>query len=314
MIPIINFNDPNIIYKMYKAYTSYGFAVFTHAYDQWISEFYDWKQLMEEYFQMGKIAKGMNAYSGVEDNIGYHGMGTERTNPDSPGDLKETYNWVEPSRMTDQYWPQDIPEFKPMALKILRIAELMSYDFLYNFEKLFEMSRGKWVEQHLQGNSTMRMIKYPVYDGEIKEGHIRGSSHTDYGSFTLLWRFDDCPGLQVFDRKNDEWGDVPIIENSIVMNVGDLMQRWTNDVLKSTPHRVVNSDMTRPRYSMPYFVDPGRSTIVKNITDKPDKYEPINAYDYLKWRLAQSHDSDYVSDVSIAQEGEKHLPKYERYI
>ena len=105
MIPIINFNDPNIIYKMHKAYTSCGFAVFTHAYDQWISEFYDWKQLMEEYFQMGKIAKGMNAYSGVEDNIGYHGMGTERTNPDSLGDLKETYNWVEPSRMTDQYWP-----------------------------------------------------------------------------------------------------------------------------------------------------------------------------------------------------------------
>ena len=202
MIPIINFNDPNIIYKMHKAYTSCGFAVFTHVYDQWISEFYDWKQLMEEYFQMGKIAKGMNAYSGVEDNIGYHGMGTERTNPDSLGDLKETYNWVEPSRMTDQYWPQDIPEFKPMALKILRIAELLSYDFLYHFEKLFEMSRGKWVEQHLQGNSTMRMIKYPAFDGEIKEGNIRGSSHTDYGSFTLLWRFDDCPGLQVYDRKD----------------------------------------------------------------------------------------------------------------
>ena len=65
---------------------------------------------------------------------------------------------------------------------------------------------------------------------------------------------------------------------------------------------------------MPYFVDPGRSTTIKNITDQPDKYEPINAYDYLKWRLAQSHDSDYVSDVSVAQEGEKHLPKYERYI
>ena len=92
MVPIIDFRTVDCETKMYNAYTTCGFAVFTNVYDTWLVEFQDWKQLMEEYFQMGKIAKGMNAYSGVEDNIGYHGMGTERTNPDSPGDLKETCN------------------------------------------------------------------------------------------------------------------------------------------------------------------------------------------------------------------------------
>ena len=316
MIPIIDWNDKDIVPKMYNAYSTCGFAVFTNCYNQWLPEFEDWKQLMQEFFNLPLETKQKNKYSGVEDNIGYHWMGFERTNPDSPGDLKETYNWVTPDRMTDQYYPLDIPEFKPMAQKILRIAELLSYDFIYMFEEMFELPRGKLVEEHLHGNSTMRMIRYPSYDEEIQPGQIRGSSHTDYGTCTLLWRFDDTPGLQVYDRKDKAWIDVPVVENSIVMNTGDLLQRWTNDTLKSTPHRVINSDMTKDRISMPYFVDAGRRTIVKNITNEPAKYDPINAYEYLKWRLSLSHDTDYIPSAEIAELGEKHIPKnqdYEKY-
>ena len=85
MIPIINFQDEDCGLQMYNAYTTCGFAVFTNVYDQWLSEFHDWKQIMEEFFQLSSENKQINAYSGVEDNIGYHGMGTERTNPNSPG-------------------------------------------------------------------------------------------------------------------------------------------------------------------------------------------------------------------------------------
>ena len=159
----------------------------------------------------------------------------------------------------------------------------------------------------------MRMIRYPAYDGDIAQNQIRGSSHTDYGTCTLLWRFDETPGLQVYDRKIKEWVDVPIVENSIVMNTGDLLQRWTNDILKSTPHRVVNSDMTKDRISMPYFVDAGRRTTVKNVTNEPDKYEPINAYEYLKWRLSLSHDTDYIPSLDIVNLGETHIPKNQDY-
>ena len=315
MIPIIDFRfDHTCMEEMEEAYTTCGFAVFTHVYDQWIPEFNDWKQLMEEFFHLPLETKQQYAYSGVEENIGYHWINTERLTPTKPGDLKETYNWVEPARMQEQYWPKEIPEFKPMAQKILRISELLMYDFIYKFEEMFGIPRGKWVEQHVNGSSTMRMIHYPPYDGEIKEGQLRGNEHTDYGSITLLWRFDDCPGLQIYDRKSGNWIDAPIVENSIVLNVGDMMQRWTNDTLKSTPHRVINSDMNRSRYSMPYFVDPGRDVMIKNITDQPDKYEPISAYEYLKWRLAQSHDdTDYVPDDAIAQEGKQYLPEQQEY-
>ena len=146
MIPIIDFNDKNIIYKMYKAYTTCGFAVFTHVYDQWIPEFNDWKQLMEEFFHLPLETKQQYAYSGVEENIGYHWINTERLTPTKPGDLKETYNWVEPARMQEQYWPKEIPEFKPMAQKAEcrpEVHELVVIEYFFLWYLLHFFSSNK---------------------------------------------------------------------------------------------------------------------------------------------------------------------------
>jgi len=242
----------------------------------------------------------------VKENIGYNWLEEERLTPTMPGDLKESYNWVEPARMQEQYWPKEIPEFKPLAQKIERISRMLSYQFLYRFEKVLRIPTGTLVEQHFDGSSTMRMIHYPAWEDKIKDGQVRGGAHTDYGSITLLYRFDNIEALQVYDKRDNVWITVPSVENSIVLNVADMFQRWTNDLLKSTPHRIVNVDMDRPRYSMPYFVDPGRDVIIKNLTNLPDKYPPISAYEYLKWRLAQSYDDDnYIENVQIMEDQRK---------
>ena len=300
---------------MRNAYTTCGFAVFTHVYDEWLSEFADWKLIIGEFFELPLDAKKQYAYSGVKENIGYNWLEEERLTPTMPGDLKESYNWVSPDRMQEEYWPKEIPEFKLMAQKIERIARMLSYQFLYRFEKVLNVPRGKLVEKHIDGSATMRMIHYPLHDeGEIKENQIRGGAHTDYGSITLLWRFDDFPGLQIYNKENDEWIDAPIIENSIVLNVADMFARWSNDILKSTPHRIVNSDLSRPRYSMPYFVDPGRDVMIENITKDPAKYPPISAYEYLKWRLAQSYvDENYTENKEVTKYGGLHLPEESEY-
>ena len=314
-VPIIDFRfEDDCIEEMHKAYTTCGFAVFTNVYNEWLSEFQDWKKLMEEFFQLPLEVKKKYAYSGVKENLGYNWMEEESLTPSKPGDLKESYNWVEPARMLEQYWPTEIPEFKPLAQKIERISRMLSYQFLYRFEQVLGIPTGKLVEKHLDGSATMRMIKYPVWDGEIKEGQLRANEHTDYGTQTLLWRFDDCPGLQLFDNKKDEWEDVPIVENSIVLNIADMFARWTNDLFKSTPHRVVNVAMDRPRYSMPYFVDPGRDVIIENLMDTPAKYPPISAYEYLKWRLAQSYvDNKYIEDEKVKKDGKQYLPEQQKY-
>ena len=314
MIPIIDFRDDNCVEEMRNACTTCGFAVFTHVYDEWLSEFADWKHLIDEFFLLPLDAKKQYAYSGVKENIGYNWLEEERLTPTMPGDLKESYNWVSPDRMQEEYWPKEIPEFKLMAKKIERIARMLSYQFLYRFEKVMNIPTGKLVEKHLDGSATMRMIHYPPYEGEIKENQVRGGAHTDYGTITLLWRFDDVPGLQIYDKEDDEWIDAPIIENSIVLNVADMFARWSNDILKSTPHRIVNSDLSRPRYSMPYFVDPGRDVMIENITKDPAKYPPISAYEYLKWRLAQSYvDDNYTENEEVTKYGGLHLPEESEY-
>jgi isopenicillin N synthase-like dioxygenase len=315
MIPIIDFRfEDDCIEEMHRAYTTCGFAVFTNVYNEWLSEFQDWEKLMEEFFQLPLEVKKKYAYSGVKENLGYNWMEEESLTPSKPGDLKESYNWVEPARMQEQYWPTEIPEFKPLAQKIERISRMLSYQFLYRFEKVLRISTGSLVEKHLDGSATMRMIKYPVWDGEIKEGQLRANEHTDYGTQTLLWRFDDCPGLQLFDDNKDEWTDVPIVENSIVLNIADMFARWTNDLFKSTPHRVVNVAMDRPRYSMPYFVDPGRDVMIENLMGTPAKYPPISAYEYLKWRLSQSYvDDEYIEDEEVKKDGKQYLPEQQKY-
>ena len=314
MIPIIDFRDENCVEEMRNAYTTCGFAVFTHVYDEWLSEFADWKQLVDEFFLLPLDKKKQYSYSGVKENIGYNWLEEERLTPTMPGDLKESYNWVSPDRMQEKYWPKEIPEFKLMAEKIERIARMLSYQFLYRFENVLGLPKGKFVENHIDGSSTMRILHYPQYEGEIKKNQVRGGAHTDYGSITLLWRFDDIPGLQVFDKESDEWIDAPIVENSIVLNVGDMFARWSNDILKSTPHRIVNSDLSRARCSMPYFVDPGREVMIENITKDPAKYPPISAYEYLKWRLAQSYvDNDYAGNDQVEKEGLQHIPEKSEY-
>ena len=316
MIPIIDFRDDNCVEEMRNACTTCGFAVFTHVYDEWLSEFADWKHLIDEFFLLPLDAKKQYAYSGVKENIGYNWLEEERLTPTMPGDLKESYNWVSPDRMQEKYWPREFgtPRFKPMAQKIERISRMLSYQFLYRFEKVLRLPTGKLVEKHIDGSATMRMIHYPPYDGEIKEGQLRGNEHTDYGSITLLWRFDDVEALQVYDKNDDVWVTVPSVENSIVLNVADMFQRWSNDILKSTPHRVVNIDMDKPRYSMPHFVDPGREVMIKNLTNQPDKYPPISAYEYLKWRLAQSYvDDNYTENKEVTKYGGLHLPEESEY-
>ena len=314
MIPVINFRGKNCIEEMHYAYTTCGFAVFTNVFDEWFSEFADWKVLIEEFFDLPLDVKKEYAYSGVKENIGYNWLEEERLTPTMPGDLKESYNWVSPDRMQEEYWPKEIPEFKLMAQKIERIARMLSYQFLYIFEKVLNIPTGKLVEKHMDGSATMRVIHYPLYEGEIKENQVRGGAHTDYGTITLLWRFDDVPGLQIYDKEDDEWIDAPIIEKSIVLNVADMFARWSNDILKSTPHRIVNSDLSRPRYSMPYFVDPGRDVMIENITKDPAKYPPISAYEYLKWRLAQSYvDENYTENKEVTKYGGLHLPEESEY-
>ena len=153
------------------------------------------------------------------------------------------------------------------------------------FEPYFDRFRG-----------TLRCVHYPAQAEEPEPGQLRYGAHSDYGGLTLL-RQDDAPGgLQACTRAGD-WIDVPPVADSYVINIGDLMARWTNDRWRSTLHRVVNPprDIRGPtrRLSLVLFSGPNDDALIECLpscvdAEHPAKYEPVRARAYIQSKLNAS--------------------------
>ena len=285
MIPVIDFNSESVLDEIREAYTTVGFAVFTNTLsdiDQQIMNL--WHTKMKEFFALPLNVKKKYSYQ-KETNLGYSVMGAENVDPKAPADMKESFNYND-TRMDPALWPTEI-EFTNSARASVKIADNLSMRILEKFDTILDCGT-TLVDAHEKPYNTTRIIHYPAYKGEVELNQKRIGEHSDYGTITLLWQINDVPGLQVQDLKG-KWHPVPYAKDGVVVNIGDLLQRWTNDYFVSTKHRVVNSHIHLPRYSMPHFVDPTPGTIVECLLDEEPKYDPIESKEYLMWRLAQSY-------------------------
>jgi isopenicillin N synthase-like dioxygenase len=128
--------------------------------------------------------------------------------------------------------------------------------------------------------ATLRLLHYPTSSGQTNE--IGAGAHTDYGALTLLLT-DGAPGLQVRPRGAD-WMDVPHVPGAFVVNIGDCLMRWTNDIYVSTPHRVLPPP--RQRQSVAFFLDPNPDALISALPGTgAAKYPPVSGADYLRGRL-----------------------------
>jgi len=286
MIPIIDLKSSNVLTQIEDAYTTVGFAVFTNALDtQDQTDINCWFDEMKSFFELDQKTKNKYPYEG-DTNLGYSVVGDENVDPTAPKDMKESFNYNN-QRMPDHLWPTELNEFKATALQSVAVADKLTLRILSMFDEILKCGN-TLVDTHLKPFNTTRVIHYPAYTGPLEDRQMRIGEHSDYGTITLLWQINDVPGLEVQDLEG-KWHPVPYASNGVVCNIGDLLQRWTNDYFKSTKHRVVNSHIHKTRYSMPHFVDPTPGTMVKNLMGGTDKYEPIESLEYLKWRLAQSY-------------------------
>ncbi|KIX95423.1 uncharacterized protein Z520_08940 [Fonsecaea multimorphosa CBS 102226] len=157
-------------------------------------------------------------------------------------------------------------------------------------------------------HNQLRLLHYPPVDAAaVQEGAVaRMPAHTDWSSMTMLFQ-DDCGGLQVeHPAGSGEFVDVPPLPGTCVVNVGDLLMRWSNDFLTSTAHRVqlpplqrweddgANNGlmMTRPRYSIPYFLTTDPDTVIECLRvddDHPPKYDPITQREYAAMRARMQY-------------------------
>jgi isopenicillin N synthase-like dioxygenase len=138
---------------------------------------------------------------------------------------------------------------------------------------------------------SLRLLHYPPAPGGLGDDQLGCGAHSDYGLITLLLT-DGVAGLEVRNRDGD-WLSAAAPPGSLVVNLGDLLARWTNDRYVSTPHRVTNPP-DRDRYSVPFFVNPDPDAVVASLPSCVDRshlsrYEPIRAADYLESRFDDTH-------------------------
>jgi isopenicillin N synthase-like dioxygenase len=144
--------------------------------------------------------------------------------------------------------------------------------------------------KHFKTPTTwLRLLFYPPTDPMEGDDLYGSAPHTDFGALTILAQ-DDIGGLQV-QTPNGIWIDAPRLPGTFVVNVGDMLHRWSNGILKSTPHRVINRS-GKPRYSCPFFYDPHVST---DITPLPScgeaEFETINFGEFLRAELNAGYDA-----------------------
>ena len=134
----------------------------------------------------------------------------------------------------------------------------------------------------------LRLLHYPPISKNSPSDLYGSAPHTDFGCLTILAQ-DEIGGLQV-QTKEGEWIDVPKLEGSFVVNVGDMLSRYTNGLLRSTPHRVINKS-GKERFSCPFFFDPHTNAVVQPLkgTGKP-KFSPINFGEFLREELEASYE------------------------
>lgn len=138
--------------------------------------------------------------------------------------------------------------------------------------------------------ATAGPLHYPPQTGVITEARIGAGAHTDFGCLTVLAQ-DASGGLQVRNSAG-EWLSAPVVPGSFVVNIGDMMARWTNDLYASTLHRVINTS-GRDRYSIPFFYDPNHDTPVRCLEtctgpERPPRYQPTTSLQHLLDKIEES--------------------------
>lgn len=184
----------------------------------------------------------------------------------------------EPFRGVNQ-WP-DLPGFRDTMLAYYDAALALGVRLSRAIALDLGLPEDHFDCAYIEPLAALRVLHYPPATGAA--GEIGAGAHSDYGVVTLLMT-DGEPGLQVKPRGGD-WMDVPHLDGAYVVNIGDCLMRWTNDIYVSTPHRVLRP--RRQRRSVAMFVETNPDVVVAALpgTGAP-KYAPIRAADYLQSRL-----------------------------
>lgn len=231
---------------------------------------------------------------------GFLPVGAARMQDGMLPDLKESFVWGyedarghtpqdHPLRGANR-WPQDMPELRAAALAFSAQADAVARQLLEGFALGLGLAPTFFLQTSSRPMSRAAFVYYPAQPASSGPEQFGVGPHTDFGVLTVLCQ-DDCGGLQV-QHADGRWVHAPPIADTLVVNVGDLLARWTGNRYRSTPHRVVNHS-GRERLSLVLAYDPDPDTLIDPhalFPDTPNASAPIRCGDYLQWRFGQSFD------------------------
>jgi len=249
----------------------------------------------EAFFSLPFEIKQRYGWTDATSNRGYIGVNTEQQELGRPADWKEAFSIRQETAMTQQNpWLEDRPEFRDTMLQFYEACRQAAAQILQAFAIALQLPPQFFSQKHGQ-NYTLRLLHYPPLTDALKPNQLRGGAHSDYGTITLLFQ-DAMGGLEIQDASG-QWIPAPSIPDAVLVNIGDLMQRWTNHEFRSTLHRVINpvdGRSHRSRYSIAFFCHPNPDTEVTCIpgcqsAERPALYAPILAGDYILERIQWAH-------------------------
>lgn len=221
----------------------------------------------KRFFDLPRQEKEKISVTRSKNHRGYFASGEENLDPAKQpvGDFKEGVNIGRDLGPDDpdvqagtplhgpNQWPENLPGWREHMETYYRAMQDLGAKILSAFALALDMPEDFFADKIRKPMTTLRLLHYPPQRGRITEDQIGCGAHSDFGCFTMLAQ-DEVGGLQVRGR-DGQWIDATPIPGSFVVNIGDMMARWTNDRFASTLHRVVNAS-GRERYSIPYFFDP----------------------------------------------------------
>lgn len=285
--------------KIGKAYEEIGFVSLKNHFlsDDLVEELY---KEVKAFFDLPVEIKQKYEIEGLGGQRGYISFGKEHAKGKKEGDLKEFWHFGqepdEDAKLTEEYPKnvkvEELKDFNHTGMEAYRMLEKTGIYVLRALALYIGLEEHYFDHWASNGNSILRPIHYPPITEEPK-GAVRAGAHGDINLITLLMGAS-TGGLQVL-RKDGEWIDAKPAEDELVINVGDMLERHTNNKLRSTIHRVVNPPKEQwgePRYSIPFFMHPRsdmRLDCLEECIDEnhPKQYEDITAGEFLHQRLVE---------------------------
>jgi isopenicillin N synthase-like dioxygenase len=282
-----------------RSFERYGFAIIS---DHGIPG--DLIQRAEEkakaFFALPKEMKRRYHIRGGGGARGYTPFGIETAKGATAYDLKEFWHVARElppghkysDSMAPNVWPEEVDSFRDTFVALFAAFDKCGLRILEAIARYLDLAPDYFEDTVKDGNSILRLLHYPPIPGDGP--NVRAGAHEDINTITLLLGAEEA-GLELLDRDGD-WLPVTPRPGELAVNIGDMLQRLTNNVLRSTTHRVVNPPPERrglSRYSMPFFLHFRSDFLIETLphcvsAERPDLYPvPITADDYLQERLRE---------------------------